>query len=340
MLFQHVKTNSMVANQDLLKIQVQKWIVSLSLLILIGKFFAFYLTNSVGILTDAMESIVNVSAGLISLFSLQWASKPKDKKHPFGHGKIELISASIEGLLIALAGGLIFYEGINRLFTPALIQKLDIGIIVVAVAGAMNYAMGWYSIYVGKKHHSIALVSGGKHLQSDTYSTIGLVLGLICLYFTGLGWIDGALALIFGSVIVITGINILRKTIANLLDKADEEVLKSMVHIITDNRRPEWIDIHNTKAIKYGSYLYVDCDLTLPWFYTIKESHDACEGLKNTLVMEFSDRVEVSIHSDPCNENHCEHCLLNDCKYRKIPFVSQEEITLEGIAESDEDRNE
>jgi cation diffusion facilitator family transporter len=257
--------------EDLIKQKVQGWIVSFSLLILIGKFIAFFLTNSVGILTDAMESIVNVIAGLISFLSLRYAARPKDKGHPFGHGKIELISASIEGLLIMIAGGMIIFEGIKRLFEPATIGKLDIGIAVVAVAGLMNYVMGWYSIRMGKKYSSIALVAGGKHLQSDTYSTIGLVIGLTLLYFTGLKWIDSALALIFGSIIVVTGILILRKTVANLIDKADDEVLRKMLEVISTARKPEWVDIHNMKIIKYGSCLFVDCDLTLPWFYNITE---------------------------------------------------------------------
>ena len=154
--------------EDLLKQKTQRWIVSLSVLILVGKFLAYYLTNSVGILTDAMESIVNVTAGFISLFSLYLSSKPKDKSHPFGHGKVELISASIEGILIMVAGLLIIYEAIKRLYEPTLISKLDIGILIVALGGLFNYLMGWYSISIGRKHNSIALIAGGKHLQSDT----------------------------------------------------------------------------------------------------------------------------------------------------------------------------
>ena len=326
--------------EDLIKQKVQGWIVSMSLLILIGKFIAFFLTNSVGILTDAMESIVNVIAGLISFLSLRYAARPKDKGHPFGHGKIELISASIEGLLIMIAGGLIIYEGVLRLFEPATIGKLDIGIAVVAVAGLMNYVMGWYSIRMGKKYDSIALVAGGKHLQSDTYSTIGLVTGLFLLYFTGLGWIDSALALIFGSIIVVTGILILRKTIANLMDKADGEVLRKMLEVISTVRKPEWIDVHNMKVIKYGSYLFVDCDLTLPWFYNISEGHDACEELRSLLSSKYSDRLLVTIHSDPCLEKHCEHCLMADCKYRKTQYIAALNLTLEELTASDEERNE
>ncbi|MEG1562959.1 MAG: cation diffusion facilitator family transporter [Bacteroides sp.] len=327
-------------NEDIIKQKVQKWIVFLSVSILCGKFLAFYLTNSVGILTDAMESIVNVAAGFISLYSLRWAAKPKDKDHPFGHGKIELISASIEGLLISIAGGLIIYEGIIRLFDPATIEKLDVGIIVVAVAGAMNYVMGWYSIRIGKRHNSIALVAGGKHLQSDTYSTIGLVIGLLVLYYTKIAWIDSALALVFGSIIVITGIGILRKTIENLLDKADDELLHDMVQTMEEHRQKDWIDVHNTKIIKYGSYLYIDCDLTLPWYYNIVESHKACSDLRTTLITRFSERIQVSIHSDPCNKLHCEHCQMETCTSRESAFCRLEKFDLQRIIESDEERNE
>lgn len=327
-------------NEDILKQKIQKWIVSVSLLILCGKFVAFYVTNSVGILTDAMESIVNVIAGFISWYSLRWASKPKDKEHPFGHGKMELISASIEGLLISIAGGMIIYEGVQRLFSPATIEKLDIGIIVVAVAGLLNYLMGWYSVRMGKKYRSMALIAGGKHLQSDTYSSIGLVAGLLLLFYTGIVWIDSALALIFGAIIVITGLSILKKTVANLLDKADNEILDCMAQSIKDNRQPDWIDIHNTKIIKYGSYLYIDCDLTLPWFYNIIESHQACDNLRNTLSSKFSEKIQVSIHSDPCEMKHCEHCEMSDCISRKHPFIALENINISNIVQSDEERNE
>lgn len=327
-------------NEELLKQKIQKWIVSISFVILCSKFVAFYITNSVGILTDAMESIVNVIAGLISWYSLRWASKPKDKEHPFGHGKIELISASIEGLLIAVAGGVIIYEGVQRLFEPVGIEKLNIGIVVVAAAGLINYIMGWYSVRMGKKYQSMALIAGGKHLQSDTYSSIGLIAGLLLLFYTDIAWIDSALALIFGAIIVVTGLSILKKTVANLLDKADNEVLESMARSIKGNRRSDWIDIHNTKIIKSGSYLYIDCDLTLPWFYNIMESHDACDNLKKTLLTTLSDKIQVSIHSDPCEMKYCEHCEMNHCASRKHAFVALEEINISNIVQSDEERNE
>lgn len=327
-------------NEDILKQKVQRWIVMGSVLLLVCKFVAFAITNSVGILTDAMESIVNVAAGFISLYSLHIAAKPKDEDHPFGHGKVEFVSASFEGILIIIAGGSIIFEGIKRLFIPSVIEKLDIGIIIVAVSGLINYLMGAYSIYTGKKYRSMALVAEGRHLQSDTYSTIGLVAGLLILYFTRIAWIDSALALIFGGIIVITGISILRKTIANLLDRADSELLKGLVEVISRNRQVYWIDIHNLKMIQYGSYYYIDCDLTLPWYYTIKQGHEAAEKLKEIILTGYSEKVQVSIHSDSCNEKYCKHCGIQDCLYRKFPFVSLLPFSLKEITESDEDRNE
>lgn len=321
---------------DKIKQRVQTLVVFCGIIILIGKFTAYFLTSSVGILTDAMESIVNVVAGFISLYAIRLAAKPKDEDHPFGHGKIELISASIEGILIFTAGGIIIYEGIRRVFNPSVIESLDIGVIIVAVSGAINYLLGWYSIHQGRKYDSIALVAGGKHLQSDTYSTIGLVTGLLILYFTGLTWIDSALAIIFGAIIAYTGIGILKKTINNLIDTADEDVLEKICTAINENRKPEWIDIHNLKVLKSGSSYFIDCDLTLPWYYNIDEGHSSCEELRHTLLSLFPENALVSIHSDSCLEHFCSLCRMSECTYRKQPFEGVNSFTIEKLIEAKE----
>ncbi|WP_298061574.1 cation diffusion facilitator family transporter [uncultured Rikenella sp.] len=323
---------------DKVKQRVQAGLVILSAGLMAGKFLAFFLTDSVGILTDAMESIVNVTAGLITLYSLHLAAKPQDAGHPFGHGKAELISASAEGLMIAAAGVLILIEAVRRLFEPSMPQRLDVGIVVVAASGLANWIAGWYSIRMGRRYDSIALVAGGKHLQSDTWSTVGLVAGLLLLYFTRIPWIDSALALIFGTLIGITGIQILRKTIGGLMDKADRQVLERIVRLVSEHRQTEWIDVHNLKAIRYGSLLYVDCDLTLPWYYNIAQGHDASEALKNTLKNGFGSRVLVSIHSDSCREKHCAHCQVCDCPYRRQPFRELQPLDVAEMTKNDETR--
>ena len=330
-------------NEEQLKQSVQKKIVLISSLILVGKFVAYWLTNSVGILTDAMESIVNVVAGAVSLYSLHWSAQPKDKSHPFGHGKMEQVSASIEGILITFAGMLIVYEGVYHLFCPVGIRKLDVGIYIVAFSGLVNYLMGWYSVRIGKRYDSMALIAGGKHLQSDTYSTIGLVAGLLLLYFTKIVWIDSVLAFLFGGIIIVTGISILRKTIANLLDKADEALLNEIAQELNEKRSPDWIDIHNAKVIKYGSYLYMDCDLTLPWFYTIEEGHREGARLKQILEKKYADRIQLTIHLDPCTvfeQAKCGSCSCQKCQTRKMRFEQADPITLATFIERANERKD
>lgn len=321
----------MEIHTDQIKLKVQKRIVLVSFVILIAKFIAYYVTHSVGVLTDALESIVNVVAGAVSLYSLHLAMQPQDRNHPFGHGKIELISASSEGILIIIAGIMIIYEAVKRLLFPIEIQKLDIGIYIIAFSGVINYLLGTYSIRTGKKHNSVALVAGGKHLHSDTYSTIGLVIGLLALFFTKISWIDSALALLFGGIIIFTGISILRQTITGLVDHADEQLLGEMVTVLNENRQPEWIDIHNTKIIKSGNYLYIDCDLTVPWYYTVEAGHNLGSQLKDVLNQKYGNRIQLTIHIDPCNITQtckCEKCMLVKCPHRQKPFTQQQNMDI------------
>lgn len=303
-------------------VTVQRKILITSAILLVGKFAAYFLTNSAGILTDALESIVNVVAGVITLISLGYALKPRDADHPFGHGKAELLSASLEGILILFAGIMIIIEGTNRLFHPTELRQLDIGIWIVAAAGVVNYLLGAYSIHVGKKHDSIALVAGGKHLQSDTYSSIGLVAGLLLLYFTKLNWIDSAIAIIFGVIIGWTGISILRKTVGNLLDKTDEATVEKVVSLINRSQKTDWVDVHNLKIIKYGTSYHIDCDITLPWYMDIKDGHNEADYLEEIIEKEFRETIMFSIHFDPCKPHQCQHCRKSDCKHRTSPFVS------------------
>lgn len=316
---------------------MEKWkfqviILLITVLLLIGKFIAFFITNSAGVYSDAMESIVNVIAGSISLLSLRWAAKPADRNHPFGHGKVEFLSASLEALLIMIAGGIIIYEGIKRIFYPSELLSLDIGIIIVGITGIINYILGTWSIRKGRKTNSMALIAGGKHLQSDTYSTIGLVLGLILVRITNWIILDSILALIFGMIIIITGINILRKTFGNLVDENDKEKIKLISNEIKSNLEDDWINIHNLRVIKYGSIFHIDLDLTLPFYYTIDKGHQCAEELQNR-ISKVVEEIEISIHTDSCQGKLCNMCRVNDCQYRKEEFSHSFSFNIEEIIE-------
>src|SRR5258705_3399490 len=217
----------------LYNLRIQKRIAALSILLLIAKSIAWYITGSVAILTDAFESIVNVVAGLIGVYSLYVSAKPKDQDHPYGHGKAEFISAAIEGTLISVAGLLIIYEALNNLIHPHKIQQLDYGIILVAITALINYFAGAVCVKTGRKNNSLALISTGKHLQTDTWSTLGIVIGLILILITGLVWIDSAVAILFSLFIIFTGYKILRSSLAGIMDEADTTLLKKMVQMLT-----------------------------------------------------------------------------------------------------------
>ncbi len=301
-------------------LRVQKLIALISIILFITKIIAWYLTNSVAILTDALESIVNVIAGLIGLYSLYVSAKPKDYDHPYGHGKAEFISAAIEGTLITVAGFVIIYEAINNLLHPHVLKQLDYGIMLVMATAVINYIAGALCIKTGKKNNSLALIASGKHLQSDTWSTVGIGIGLVLMLLTKIYWLDSAVAILFAFIIIYTGYKIIRSSIAGIMDETDEELLKKLVTLLNDNRKPNWVDLHNLRIIKYGGTLHLDCHLTVPWYLNVHEAHNEIDTLSLLVKNEFGESVELFVHSDGCLDFSCGICLKADCTVRKHPF--------------------
>ncbi len=316
----------------LYNLKVQKRIAALAILLLIVKIFAWYLTGSVAILTDALESTVNVIAGLIGVYSLYVSAKPKDKDHPYGHGKAEFISAAVEGTLIAVAGFVIIYEALNNLVHPHTIQKLDYGILLVAATAIINFITGAVCIRVGKQNNSAALIASGRHLQTDTYSTIGIIIGLGIIYFTNIWWIDSAVAILFAFIIMFTGYKIVRTSIAGIMDEADETLIQKMVALLNGNRRQNWIDLHNLRIIQYGSKLHVDCHLTVPWYLNVHEAHKEIDELSALVKKEFGESLELFVHSDGCLDFSCFLCTKQNCPVRQHPFEKTVAWTTENIS--------
>ena len=184
------------------KIRIMQVVLAVSILLTAIKFFAYYLTHSNSVLTDALESIVNVLTGAFALFSLYYAAKPKDEDHPYGHGKIEHLSAGFEGGMIVLAGSAMIYEGISAFFDKPEIHQADTGIYLTILAGAVNFFLGKYLVAKGKKEHSPALSGEGKHLMSDAWSSIAIVVSLTLVYFTKLFVIDYAMSILMGIYIL------------------------------------------------------------------------------------------------------------------------------------------
>ncbi len=304
----------------------------MSVLLLLVKVFAYYLTRSVTILTDALESMVNVTAGFIGLYSLHVAARPRDKDHPYGHGKAEFLSAAVEGTLIGVAGVFILYKAVMSFFYPVTIHEVDKGIWLVGATALVNAFMGLTCTRIGEKNGSLALIASGKHLLSDTFSTIGIVTGLFLLYITGYGWIDGVVAILFGTYIIYTGYIILRKSIAGIMDEADTRLLARMVELLNNNRRENWVDLHNLRVIKYGTVLHVDAHLTVPWYLNVHEAHKEIDSLADLIRHEFGESLELFVHSDGCLPFSCRICGKKDCKVRQHHFEKRVEWTLENIS--------
>ena len=312
-------------------LNIQKWIAGISVLLLAAKFLAYYLTHSVAILTDAMESIVNVAAGFIGLYSLYISAKPRDINHPYGHGKAEFLSAAVEGTLILSAGAIIIYKAVQHFIFPAPIHSIDIGITLVGITGLVNLVVGFLGARYGKRNQSLALIASGRHLVSDSYSTFGIVAGLLLISFTKLLWIDSAIAIVFGVIIIYTGYRILRRSIAGIMDEADEELLVRMVRVLNTNRKENWVDLHNLRVIKYGSILHVDCHLTVPWYLNVHEAHAEIDALASLIRREFGESLELFVHSDGCLYVQCPICLKSDCPVRHHSFEKKIEWSLGNI---------
>lgn len=305
-------------------------ILSVSLLII--KLIAYFLTDSVAILTDALEGIVNVVAGFFGLFSLYLSAKPKDEDHPYGHGKIEFVSAAVEGTMIFMAGLLIFYTAISRLLNPGQLNNLDTGMVLIMATAVINLVAGMICVRTGTKNNSPALVASGKHLLSDTYTTAGIIIGLILIYFTNIQWLDSAMAILFSMIILYTGYKIIRSSVAGIMDESDRALLKRMVKVLNDNRRTNWMDLHNLRIIKYGSTLHLDAHLTVPWYFNVHEAHDEIDTLALLVRKEFGQSLELFVHSDGCLEFQCKICSKPDCPVRKHAFEKRIEWTVENIS--------
>lgn len=317
------------------KLAFQKLIAAFGVILFIGKIIAWKLTNSDAVFSDAMESIVNVISAFMGFYSLYLAAKPKDEDHPYGHGKVEFVTSGIEGALIVIAGIMIIYEGINSLIVGKVLSKLDIGIWIIAATAVINYLLGYISIQKGKAENSIVLISSGKHLQSDTITTLGVVVSLIVVYFTRIYWLDSVVALGFGVYIIVVGYKIVRKSLSGIMDEQDPDLLEQIIQVLEENRKKEWIDVHNMKIQQFGAHLHIDAHITLPWYYSLRDAHNEMEKVIILLAKNTKRTVEFNFHMDDCKPFSCSVCQISNCPVREKDFVKRVVWTPENVTSVD-----
>jgi cation diffusion facilitator family transporter len=313
----------------------RKWAAILSLalgaVLLVFKFYAYHITNSQSIFSDALESIVNVVAGLITVIVIVIAAKPADKDHPYGHGKIESIASTFEGGAILLAGILIIIQAVQVFAHGVEIKELDSGLIIVLGAGIINGILGFFLFNRGKKLYSEALKSSGIHLMTDTLTSIGVVAGLLLVKYTGLSWIDPVIAAIFGAMLAFAGGKILIRSGYILVDAHDVDTIKLIAKLFEKHYRPGVIQIHFTRVIRSGSYHHIDCHMVIPEFWTVVEAHDFSERFEKSIIQDYPVDGEFHIHHDPCRRAFCESCELLNCPIRQAEFKKREVLTFDEI---------
>jgi cation diffusion facilitator family transporter len=302
-----------------------------SIVLMAAKFLAYFITASNFVLTDAAESVVNVIASSFAFYSIYLTSLPRDVNHPYGHGKVEFFSVFIEGALISLAGVGILIKSTYSLFYPNQIHQLLIGAVIIGITGVVNGGLGYFMIRQGKKLRSITLEADGKHLLADMVTSIGLVVGLVLIYFTNLHWLDSTLSIVVGGYITFSGYQLIRRSVSGLMDEADFDLMSNVIAILNDKRKPEWIDIHNLRAQKYGAELHIDCHLTLPNYFDLNKVHEEVKMVDELVNRGVHIKTEFFIHTDPCLPDCCYYCGVPNCPIRSEAKRTDIPWTMENL---------
>lgn len=305
-----------------------------SVLLMLAKFVAYFITNSNAILTDAAESIVNVLASGFAFYSIYLATLPKDENHPYGHGKVEFFSAFVEGVLIGMAGLVIFVKSVYSLFYGNEVSELYNGALIIGVTGLVNMIVGLYLIKTGKANKSLTLQADGKHLLTDAVSSAGLVVGIIVIELTQIIWLDSAISIGLGLYIIFNGYKLTRHSVGGLMDESNLELVKGVVAVLQQNRQPSWIDIHNLRAQQYGADLHIDCHVTLPYYFDLNAVHKEISDIDNLINQTLEHQTELFIHADPCLPACCHYCKMANCPVRAEAFKGEIKWDMDNVTKN------
>lgn len=304
-------------------------------LLLGAKYVAYLLTGSTAILSDALESIVNVVAAVFALVGLVVAKRPADRNHPYGHGKIEFFSAAFEGGLIAFAALLILYAGVHGLLFGVEIKDLNTGILITLAAGVVNAVVGGYLIRTGRRHHSLTLIADGKHLLTDFATSVGVVVGLALVVATGRSWLDPVVAVVLGLNLGWAGLKLVREAAGGLLDEEDLGLIERLVEAINANPVPGAIRVHFLRAIRSGRFTHVDAHLVVPEFWSVESAHNFGDLFEGRLIPSLPAEGEIAFHVDPCQRAYCSICDVADCPIRIAPMTGRRPLTVDEAVRPD-----
>jgi len=302
--------------------------------ILALKAAAYYLTGSIALQSDALESIVNVVAAAFGLGAVIFAGQPTDKNHPYGHGKMEYFAAAFEGGLISLAACVILYEATLALLRGVELHDLGLGMALNIAAGALNGLLGWFLLRTGRRLKSKTLEADGHHVMSDFYTTIGIFVGLLLVRATGLAWLDPVIAIVVAILLARTGFGLVRESAAALLDEEDSTTIGPIVKALGEMLKKGVdetgvITVHGLRAIRSGRYTHVDIHLVVPEYVPVSAAHDKTERFEKKLIAASGLEGELHVHIDPCRRKYCARCTDSACPIRAEPLIAAVTLTAE-----------
>jgi cation diffusion facilitator family transporter len=286
-------TRPLPSNTAIASLSIGVGIVVLSL-----KYFAYHLTGSVALLSDALESIVNVAASAGAFIAIRYASAPADANHPYGHSKAEYFSVVIDGVLIIIAALVIFHEAIQSFSAPRALEAPVEGLVVNGMATLLNGLWCFVLISVGRRRRSPALVADGRHLLTDVMSSFGVLAGLLLSIATDIPIIDPILASLVALNILWSGWQLVRVSVGGLMDEAvPTETLDTIREIISSNADGA-LEAHDVRTRHAGSRTFIDFHLVVPGDMTVSRSHEICDRIEQALREEIDDAL-INIHVEP-----------------------------------------
>lgn len=263
---------------------------------------AWAVTGSVGLLSDAAESLVNLVAAIVALVSLTIAARPADEDHHFGHSKAEYFSAALEGIMVFAAAASIIYLGVQRLLEPRPLEALGAGLAISLVAAVLNGVVGRILIRVGTRHGSITLRADGRHLMTDVYTSVGVVVGLGLVWATGWLWLDPVIAILVGVNILVTGYRLISESTAGLMDASLSPEDNARIQGILDaHAEPGRIEFHAVRTRASGARQFMEMHMLVPGDWSVRQGHDAMEDLIDEIVAEFP-AMRVTGHLEPVSD--------------------------------------
>lgn len=281
-----------------------------------AKLGIYWLTGSVAVLSDALESIVNIITSGFALFAVWLSREPRDQEHPYGHGRVEYLAELVEGLAVGVAGIAVLVVAISSGASMEQVEGGWIGVGLTALVALLSIVGGTAIVRAGARNNSSSLGADGAHIRADGITTAGTFLSLALVHLTGWVWIDVVVAGGIGVWLCVSAYRLIRSSTSALMDEANPELLDQIGAFLQSVREPGWLAPHETRVHRLGGHIHVDMHMVFPRFWTLERAHDVSNLLECQLEEAWQEEADLMLHMEPCTPFSCHYCDLPDCPVR------------------------